>query len=56
MNKDIVELLDLDNAQVYLRKLFSEYKVDNQVNKVIDDIWNIDNEICEFIYQEPRAL
>ena len=54
VNKDIVELLDLDkDPQVYLRKLFSENKVEDQVNRVIDDIWNIDNEIREFIYQEP---
>ena len=50
----MVELLDLDkDPKVYLRKLFSK-TIENQVNKVIDDIWNIDHEICEFIYQEPK--
>jgi hypothetical protein len=47
-------LLSLDkDPKAYLRKLFSENKIEDQVNRVIDDIWNIDNEIREFVYQEP---
>jgi hypothetical protein len=54
VNKDIVEILDLDNdPKVYLRKILSENNVEYQVNRVIEDIWNIDKEICEDIYQEP---
>ena len=37
------------------QKIFSTiFPIENQVNKVIDSIWNIDREICEFIYQEPK--
>ena len=38
------------------QKIFSIFAIENQVNKVIDSIWNIDREICEFIYQEPKQL
>ena len=30
------------------------FPIDNEVNKVIDNIWNIDREIRETIYQEPK--
>ena len=37
------------------QKFFSTiFPIENQVNKVIDNIWKIDREICEFIYQEPK--
>ena len=37
------------------QKFFSTiFPIENQVNKVMDSIWNIDREICEFIYQEPK--
>jgi hypothetical protein len=37
------------------QKFFSTiFLIENQVNKVIDSIWNIDREIWEFIYQEPK--
>ena len=36
------------------QKIFSIFPIENKVNKVIDNIWNIDREICEFIYQEPK--
>lgn len=46
----------LEGVQPILRfkKLFSIFKIDNHVNKVINNIWNLDNEICEFVYQEPK--
>jgi hypothetical protein len=54
VDKDIVKSLGIDSdPKVHLLKIFSENKVKDQVNRVIDDIWNIDKEICEFVYQEP---
>ena len=36
------------------QKIFSIFPIEDQVNKVIYNIWNIDGEIREFIYQEPK--
>lgn len=41
-------------TQKYILKLYAENKVEEQVNRVIDDMWNMDKEISEFISQESK--
>lgn len=54
MDRDIVKLLNLDDdPKVYL-KIICWKQSEEQVNRVIDDMWNMDKEISEFIYQESK--
>ena len=52
---EINKRLEGVNFLFLTQKFFSTiFTIENQVNKVIDSIWKMDHEICEFIYQEPQ--
>jgi len=52
---EINKRLEGANFLFSTQKFFSTiFPIENQVNIVIDSVWKIDREICEFIYQEPK--
>ncbi|HEU4822293.1 MAG TPA: hypothetical protein VFS97_02605 [Nitrososphaeraceae archaeon] len=52
--------LKLDNPLVSVlleyRTIFTKYGMQQDIEAVIDSLWNMDKDIQQYIYKEPKAL